>query len=61
MNNAVVHYYRKFRAEGYTALAAWNSARSFVAFRARLSADVKASKKLSRSAKKGWKTRRAAA
>lgn len=60
MNNAVVHYYRDFRAKGYPALAAWNSARSFVAFRARLSADVKAANKRSRAAKKGWKTRRAA-
>lgn len=64
MVSEAAHYYRKFRAHGdeplfHSAVAAWNSARSFVYFRKTLRADVAASAKRSKSAKKAWKTRRA--
>jgi hypothetical protein len=63
MNTAVAHYYRQFRKANpsYTALAAYNSARAHIFFRARLSADVAAFKKRSAAAKKAWKARKAAA
>lgn len=58
---ATAHYYKQFRAErpDRPALASWQSANSFAHFRDRLSADVKAAKKRTASAKKAWKTRRA--
>ena len=61
MNTAVAHYYRQIRRDSphYTALAAYDSARRQVAFRAKLSADVKAHKKRSAAAKKAWKARKA--
>jgi hypothetical protein len=49
MNSAVVHYYKHYRAHGYTALAAWNSARSFVYFRKWLGAEVAKGRKRKRS------------
>jgi hypothetical protein len=60
---AAVHYYRQFRANNpcLPALAAWNSARSFVHFRARLAEDVKTYKKRSAAAKRAWKARKARA
>lgn len=45
---------------GEHALAAWDAARSQIAFRERLSADVATSNRRSKAAKKGWKKRRAA-
>ncbi len=61
MNTAVAHYYKRFRNDHTPALAAWNSARSFVHFRESLSADVATHKKRSAAAKRAWKARRAAA
>lgn len=63
-NEVALHYYARFRRLndepfGRPALAAWNSARSFVHFRERLSESVKTDKRRTRAAKKGWKTRRA--
>jgi hypothetical protein len=63
-SQAVLHYYRQFRAHDGEplyppALAAWNSARRFIHFRADLSKTVEASKKRSHAAKKAWKARRA--
>jgi hypothetical protein len=61
---AVLHYYRQFRRRdgdplAVPALAAWNSARSHVAFRQRLSDDIAAYKRRSKAAKKAWKARKA--
>jgi len=63
MNTAVAHYYRQIRRESphYTALAAYDSARRHVAFRAKLAAEVKAYKKRSAAAKKAAKARKAKA
>ena len=52
------YWYRHFRAHGDTAEAAWNSARSQIYFRAKLSADVAAYKRRSKAAKAAWKRRR---
>ena len=48
-------------AYGFHAVAAFQGARRTIHFRKTLSATVKASKKRSAAAKRGWKTRRAAA
>ena len=47
-------------AYGFHAIAAFDSARSMMHFRKTLAADLAASAKRSKAAKKGWKTRRAA-
>lgn len=57
----VVHYYRQFRSDTCGALAAWMSARRHIHFRATLKADIAASAKRSKAAKKAAKTRRARA
>lgn len=61
MTTAIGHYYRQFRQRdpNRTALSAYLSAKSFVAFRARLSESVAQDKRRAKAAKKGWKTRRA--
>lgn len=46
---------------GFHAVAAYNSARSHIHFMKRLKADISASEKRSRAAKRGWQNRRAAA
>ncbi len=52
-------YYRELRAKGYGVRAAVMAVRRHDHFRKELSARVKLDKKRTRSAKKGWKTRRA--
>lgn len=47
-------------AYGLHAVAAFLSAKRHIAFKVQLSADIKASRKRSKAAKQGWKTRRAA-
>lgn len=51
--------YREMRASGRSASDAVQAVRRHWAFIKRLSADVKASKKRSASARRGWKTRKA--
>ena len=61
MNAAVAHHYKRLRATtNYTAEAAYASAKRHLHFVARLEADVKESKRRSKAARKGWKTRKAA-
>lgn len=72
MDTALLHYYRQARAhyavtnyrgvvDGQAAIAAYWSARRTLAFRADLAQTVAAGRKRSKAAKRGWKTRRAAA
>jgi len=56
---ARLFYYRQSRATGTPTLAAWTGALRELHFRRTLSASVKLDKKRSRSARKGWKTRKA--
>lgn len=57
---AVKYYYKRYREHGYTALAAWNSARSEVFFRQQLTKRVRESEKRSKAAKRAWKRRKQA-
>lgn len=60
---ARIHHFKRFRAEcpEQPALAHWQAAMRHVFFIADLSARVKADKKRSKAARKGWATRRKAA
>lgn len=61
MKQALLHHYRYFRAAGYTASAAFTSARSHMYFLSQLRADAAEHKRRSRAAKKAWKRRKAEA
>jgi hypothetical protein len=54
-------YYRQLRAQGYGVSNAVLTVRRFDYFRKTLTATVKLNAKRTKAAKKGWKTRRAAA
>jgi hypothetical protein len=69
MNANLLHYYRQHRQHqaendgggawpGEHALCAYQSARRYMHFIKTLDADLAASKKRSKAAKRGWQTRR---
>lgn len=53
-----LHFFKQFRANGQPALQAWVAALRHMAFRAKLSASVKAHAKRSKAAKRAWKNRK---